>query len=213
MLFAQDGHEHQKRKGLTMPIPDWMIAFPSYDDSYIESLPQLENGRRPKRTNHAMLSSFSNEVMLHLAKHGIQSRVSNSLTSKESGKIDLRKYKCFPFLVMEHKGSKQDFPTVNHCYAQTANGTSAALLLFQNLFKYNHPGGCDYRDVPPVIGVSTVANKVRLWVTYTLPKCIVGVPALPHSSGSCAYMHLENGLYMDRRYDEARTRSTASVHL
>lgn len=174
-LFGQPGYEHEKRKGLTKPIPDWMVAFPACDDLSLASLEIVRDGRRRNSPNSLMMAPFSHDALFHLARHGLHSQVANSFAKQRSGMVlDIAEYKCFPWLVVEHKGSKKKPSyTAEHCYSQTANGTSAAILLLQNLCKYEVSTVKNYRRLPPVIGISTVSSEIKVWVTHATSDCIV----------------------------------------
>jgi hypothetical protein len=69
----------------------------------------------------------------------------------------------FPWLIVEHK--KLDAKPTGQEYCQLANAVSAALHMYKRLAKYSNPRD-DFSDIPPVVGVTTTAEAVKVWVGY-----------------------------------------------
>lgn len=147
-----------------------MVAFPVYSVEYFRTLALPQKWLWTVQPKDAMVTNLSRETLQHLAAHGLYSVVADSAQKQRFTKnLRLSDHMCFPWLVMEHKKDKH---TTEHCYCQAANGTSAAVLLLENLCKYETPSHLNLH-IPPVIGITTGGGEVRVWITYSTPTCIV----------------------------------------
>lgn len=147
-----------------MPKPDWMAAFPVYSADFFRSVAVPSKWAWNKQPKDTMVTNFSKNTLQHLAAHGLYSVVADALGQQRSKKNwRLAHHMCFPWLVMEHKKSKKD---MEFCYCQTANGTSAAVLLLENLCAHATKSRLNLR-VPPVIGMTTCGREFKVWITYS----------------------------------------------
>lgn len=149
-----------------------MVAFPVYSPEYFKTLALPGKWRWAEQPKDHMVTNLSHKTLQHLAGHGLYSVVADSVQQQKIVKgFKLSDHMCFPWLVMEHK---KDNHTMQHCYCQAANGTSAALLLLENLCKYE-TSSHDNLQIPPVIGITTGGSEVKVWITYSTPTCTVSL--------------------------------------
>lgn len=109
---------------------------------------------------------FSAEVLQHLAGHGLGSQVTRTLEHQKSCRhYNHSDHICFPWLVIEHKGWTGKSSAWEDAHCQLANATSAAVHMLRTLHGFKNMGLSSSR-VPPVVGISTVADCIRVWITY-----------------------------------------------
>lgn len=171
-----------------MPKPDWMVAFPVYSAEFFKQINVPSKWLWTEQPKDTVVTNLSKTTLQHLAAQGLYSVIAHRLkTQKYEKNWKLAHHMCFPWLVMEHKKSKQ---AMEFCYCQTANGTSAAVLLLENLCKYATESHLN-RHVPPVIGITTCGLEVKVWITYSSSSGIV-------SHGTAYYLRTYLDLWLTR---------------
>jgi hypothetical protein len=142
----------------TGPKPDLTYAFPIN-----QSLSHLAEGFR----EHDSVTNFSLKVLGELRSQGLISAPLSGLgnwVQKNNFEILRSHLMCFPWAVVELKPSMVPQSEINFAYCQAANGTSAALTLFEKLRQ--HAGGTDER-IPPVVAFTCIGPFIRAWLAYS----------------------------------------------
>ena len=164
-LFEQNtGFRAADRRGLTRPKPDGAFYFAVHERETRKEA--REDSRTSSRwqwtgTPHGKLvENFSFDHIDRLHDHGLQY---NCLISLDGERYRPKDFQCFPWLVIENKKGAKG--TARSCYCQVANATSAALMLLQTAARFAE-NRHECQHVPPVLGISTVGELVRVWITY-----------------------------------------------
>ena len=176
-----------------MPAPDWAAFYPFYDTDSPGSPTEEWHPR------YSTVGNFSRATLEFLAQRGLESSAFDVLRREDSNVRSPSDCGCFPWLIVEHaKGGEE----ARQCYVRAANSGSAGVLMFRQLSKYTPRKSAD-AHIPPVVVMTTVAQAVRIWVTYS---CNLGMTIVsPLHYASWMYVltfPAENGLYLGRKHDK-----------
>ncbi|CEJ83087.1 hypothetical protein VHEMI03116 [[Torrubiella] hemipterigena] len=147
-----------------MPQPDYIAAFPAYNDHYISKLKIPKAWFLKEHFESDNFIHFSETTFRLLAQKGLSAHIQPfppEQTKRRGKKPD---YFCFPWFIAEFKAAKK---AKEFCYCQAANAGSAAILMFEKLCKWdirNH----NFSQIPPVLTMTTIGSEVKLWVVYVI---------------------------------------------
>lgn len=162
LFQPKDGFAADKRTGLTMPRPDWMAAFPAYSDRYIKYLNIPDKFSLQQQASTDMFEAFSEETFQNLANKGMFAHVQDSPRQQQRCQEKFSDYLCFPWFIVEFKKARQ---SVDFCYCQAANAGAAAVAIFDNLCQWDILDD-EFSHTQPAITMTTVGEKVELWLAY-----------------------------------------------
>ena len=148
-LFARRDFRQDDRKGLPVPMPDWVSSYT------VSNAP-----------TQSVRENLPRETLQHLAQHGLESDASGTLASDKKARSPDRSWICFPWLVVQH-GKPNG--TATQCHLEAANAATAAVMMLEGLCKLVPAGiqGKANEHVPFVVGITTVQKMVRVWITYS----------------------------------------------
>ncbi|KAI9148839.1 hypothetical protein HJFPF1_10881 [Paramyrothecium foliicola] len=170
----------EDRVGLTAPKPDRFFAFPiRLTTNRFDELSELDRWRWPG--SKRLVENFSLDVLDNLWDEGnglwccpFRSQEKSSQSKRRQSKFEADRYRprdlqCFPWLIVEHKEGAEDrskrAKAEAFCYCQAANASSAALMLLQSASEYAEEGP-DGQCVPPIPVITTIGEKVRIWIAW-----------------------------------------------
>ncbi|RGP70055.1 hypothetical protein FSPOR_4347 [Fusarium sporotrichioides] len=151
----------------TQPKPNYGFYLPIYHltDGYdIPETTEHKGLKWHKSSTPLLVESFSWSVLKHLHKKGLQPSPANIFddSDKKPRETDL---KCYPWLVVEHKGCDESEKSKKEVYRQAVNASGCAVRLNQLAAKYAFQLA-DEAHVPPVPAVTSIGPKVKVWITY-----------------------------------------------
>ncbi|KAK0730332.1 hypothetical protein B0H67DRAFT_605333 [Lasiosphaeris hirsuta] len=157
-LFAPPQQfQEEHRAGLIVPTPDWAAFIAFYDTDPSGAAADAWHPR------HSIVGNLSCKTLEFLTRRGLESSTFNKFRGADNSHKNPSDCACFPWLVVEHAKGGQD---ARQCYVRAANSGSAAILMFRRLAKYTAPKADD-AHIPPVVTMTTVAQAVKVWVTYS----------------------------------------------
>jgi hypothetical protein len=164
-LFGQNtGYRAEDRIGLTKPRPDRVCYFTLYETTTdVYDAPASSREWNWKNTaQQKLVENFSFDILEKLSQAGLK-YTPLYMQGEISEKYNRKNLQCFPWLIIEHK--KGNDKEAEHCYCQAANASAATLMLLQTVSRYAE-NQYKSKHVPPVVAVTTIGKKVRVWITH-----------------------------------------------